>query len=351
MRSCYDAAAPACPSGLLQLRCRYVGPNEEKMNQLIRSEGHATSLQVVNTVLAARRYFLDGASKSEIAQELGISRFKVARLLEAARRDGIVRIEIGAPSDIDIELSSRLALRYGLRSTLVVRLIDGPDEFKREQLGRTCAELLTETLEADDVLGISWGRTLHSMVGHLSRLPGCTVVQLVGSVPTLELDVNSMELVRRVAECAGGAVYPLPVPMLVDSPEMAAALRRDPHVHKTIDMFDRLTRAVVGIGAWTASGSTVRAALPEELALELDAAGAVADVCSTLLDAGGSELRAAGLPGRFIAISAEQLRAVPDVVAIAGGGAKAPAILAALRSGLIHRLITDEEAARLLLAE
>jgi DNA-binding transcriptional regulator LsrR (DeoR family) len=56
------------------------------------------------------------------------------------------------------------------------------------------------------------------------------------------------------------------------------------------------------------------------------------------------------LPGRFIAISLEQLRAVPEVVAIAGGAAKAPAILAALRSGLIHRLITDEEAARVLLA-
>jgi DNA-binding transcriptional regulator LsrR (DeoR family) len=322
---------------------------EELMHPSDRFEGLSPRLPVI-TVLAARRYFLDGASKSEIAQELGVSRFKVARLLEAARRDGIVRIEIGVPSDIDVDLSGELAARYGLRNTLVVRLIDGPDEFKREQLGRTCAELLTQMLDAHDVLGISWGRTLHSMVDHLSRLPGCTVVQLVGSVPTLELDVNSMELVRRVAECAGGPVYPLPVPMLVDSPEMAAALRRDPHVHKTIEMFDRLTRAVVGIGAWTASGSTVRAALPDGLAAEVDAAGAVADVCSTVLDASGRELPGVGLASRFIAISAEQLRAVPDVVAIAGGAAKAPAIHAALQSGLIHRLITDEEAARLLLA-
>ena len=320
------------------------------MNPPARSEGHPARLNVVTTVLVARRYFLDGASKSEIAQELGVSRFKVARLLDAARRDGIVRIEIGAPPEIDLELSGELAARHGLMDALVVRTIDGPEEFKREQLGRTCAELLTQTLEADDVLGISWGRTLHSMVGHLSKLPGCTVVQIVGSVPTLELDVNSMELVRRVADCAAGPVYPLYVPLLVDSPEMAAALRSDPHVHKTIAMFDRLTKAVVGIGAWTASGSTVRAALPEVIAAELDAAGAVADICSTVLDASGAEIRAAGLPGRFIAISPDQLRAVPDVTAIAGGAAKAPAILAALRSGLIHRLITDEEAARQLLA-
>jgi len=96
------------------------------MNPLARSEGHTARLQVVTTVLVARRYFLDGASKSEIAQELGISRFKVARLLDAARRDGIVRIEIGAPPEIDLELSGELAARHGLIDALVVRPIDGP---------------------------------------------------------------------------------------------------------------------------------------------------------------------------------------------------------------------------------
>ena len=301
-------------------------------------------------VIAARRYFLDGASKSEIATELGISRFKVARLLDSARRDGIVRIEIGVPPEIDLDMSDELAACHGLRGAIVVRTIDGTDEFRREQLGRACAELLTQSLEAHDVVGISWGRTLHSMVDHLTRLPGCAVVQIVGSVPTLELNVNSMELVRRVAECSGGPVYPLHVPIVVDTPEMAAALRRDPHVSRTTAMFERLTKAVVGIGMWTSGGSTVRAALPAELVAELDAAGAVADVCSAILDADGREPREARLFDRFIAISPDQLRAVPDVVAIAGGAAKAPAILAALRSGLVHRLITDEDAARLLLS-
>jgi DNA-binding transcriptional regulator LsrR (DeoR family) len=318
-------------------------------DQVLRPE-RSDGLKVLTTALAASRYFVDGASKSDIALELGISRFKVARLLDVARRDGVVRIEVGVPSEIDIQLSGELAGRYGLRSAIVVRSGEGPEELLRSQLGRTCAELLTQTLEPDDVLGISWGRTLHSMVGHLSRLPACTVVQIVGGVPTLDLDVNSMELVRRVAECARGSVYPLHVPLLVESPETAASLRRDPHVSKTISMFDRLTRAVVGIGAWTGSGSTVRAALPSELASEADAAGAVADVCSAVLDRDGREVASEAILGRFIAISPAQLRAVPDVMAIAGGASKAPAIAAALRSGLIHRLITDEQAARLLLA-
>jgi DNA-binding transcriptional regulator LsrR (DeoR family) len=306
-------------------------------------------MHLVSTVLACRRYFLDGASKSDIALELGISRFKVARLLDAALRDGIVRIEIDPLPEVDLELADELARRHGIRGAVVVRGIDGPAEFRNAQLGGACAALLGDALEASDVLGISWGRTLHAMAGHLPRLPACAVVQLVGSVPTLELDVNSLELVRRVSERATGPVFPLHVPLIVDSPETAAALRRDPHVAKSVAMFDRLTRAVVGIGRWGDGGSTVRAALSEADAAAVDAAGGVADVCSIVLDAEGGQVRAAGLPDRCIAIPAEQLRRVPDVIAIAGGADKAPAIRAALRSGLVHRLVTDDRTARLLL--
>ena len=39
---------------------------------------------LVLTAAVARRYYFDGASKSEIAAELDVSRFKVARLLTAA---------------------------------------------------------------------------------------------------------------------------------------------------------------------------------------------------------------------------------------------------------------------------
>ncbi len=309
----------------------------------------ASRLHLVNTVLACRRYYLDGASKSEIAEELGISRFKVARLLERARREGIVRIEIDPLPELELGLADELARRHGIRGAVVVRTIGLPDELRHAQLGRAAAAILADSLEATDVLGISWGRTLHAMVEELPRLPGCSVVQLVGSVPTLDLAVNSLELVRRLAERATGPVYPLYAPLLVESGDMADALLRDPLAAKTTGMFDSLTRAAVGIGAWTATGSTIRAALSDREARELDAAGGVADLCSIVLDADGRQVRAAGLPDRSIAIREAQLRRVPDVIAIAGGVAKVPAIRAALRSGLIHRLVTDEEAGRLLL--
>ena len=313
---------------------------------VIERDASASRLHLVNTVLAARRYYMDGASKSEIASELGISRFRVARLLDRARRDGIVRIEIDAVTELDLDLGDELARRHGIRGAVVVRSGAATADLRLAQLGQAAAAVLGDILEASDVLGISWGRTLHALVGQLPRLPACTVVQLVGSVPTLQLEVNAIELVRRLAERATGPVFPLHV----GSAEMADALATDSMASATLARFDGLTRAVVGIGAWVPGTNSIRAALSDADARTVDEAGGVADIASIVLDADGRQVRAAGLPERCIAIREEQLRRVPDVIAIAGGADKAPAIRAALRSGLIHRLVTDEEAARLLLS-
>src|SRR5215217_5984189 len=84
----------------------------------------------------ARRYYLDGRSKLEIAEEFGVSRFKVARLIEAARSSGLVRIEIGQQGLVDVDLSAQLQARFGLRHAVVVDAPDEHDESLRTHLGQ-----------------------------------------------------------------------------------------------------------------------------------------------------------------------------------------------------------------------
>ena len=72
------------------------------------------------TATVARRYYLDGATKSDIAAELDLSRFKVARLIEQARASGLVRIELDHRGDFDLDLSLRLQAAHGLRHCIVV---------------------------------------------------------------------------------------------------------------------------------------------------------------------------------------------------------------------------------------
>jgi len=294
-------------------------------------------VQDLVAALVARRFYLEHRTKKQIGDELGISRFKVARILDLALRDGVVRIEINTPPDVDLDLSRQLTDTFALRQAIVMR--------EPSQIGRGCAALLTERLTEEDVLGVSWGRTLHGLTAVLPPLPRATVVQIIGSIPSADLNVNSLELVRRLGESTGGEVHALHVPMILDSPEVAASLRRAGYVASTLAMFPRLTCALVGIGGWQPGASSLRSTLPADLVAELDKAGAVADICSTVLDAAGRVVGGDAVPARSIAITTEQLRAVPDVIALAAGVDKATAIAAAVRSGLVHGLITDAAAA------
>src|SRR5262249_22848403 len=96
----------------------------------------------------SRKYFVERKLKREIAAELGISRFKVARLLKSAIDDGIIniRIEITDPEGIEGELSSRLQAAYGLRRAVVVTSHPEPASTMRS-VARAAAEVVAESLE------------------------------------------------------------------------------------------------------------------------------------------------------------------------------------------------------------
>src|SRR3954451_3251169 len=95
--------------------------------------------ELVLTATVARRYYVDGKSKVEIADEFSLSRFKVARLIHTARTNGIVRIEIGYPGAIDVDLSGRVQSAFGLQHSVVIDTPDDDNASLRQQLGEAAA--------------------------------------------------------------------------------------------------------------------------------------------------------------------------------------------------------------------
>ncbi|WP_219413358.1 sugar-binding transcriptional regulator [Pseudonocardia nigra] len=304
--------------------------------------------QLVLTASVARRYYLDGKSKIEIGEELGLSRFKVARLLDDARASGLVRIEIGHPGVIDIELSDRLMNVLGLQHCIVT---DTPDEDPvalREHVGAAAADLLTEVVTPDDVLGLSWARSVSAMATALQRLAPVPVVQLTGALARPGVDDSSIEVVRDVARVAGGPAYFFYAPMAVPDAATAQALRRQPEVAQALARIQTVTRAVAGVGAWGPEQSTLYDATGEAERRELAGRGVCAEISGVLVDADGKPVPSA-LAERMIGINAEQMRAVPEVIAIVYGTAKVQAALAAVRGGMVNSLVTHSTLATALI--
>jgi DNA-binding transcriptional regulator LsrR (DeoR family) len=298
----------------------------------------------------ARAYYTEGKAKTEIADQFDISRFKVARLLQEARETGLVRIEIGRPGPIDVSLSSELQARFRLKHAIVVATPETDAQPLRDQIGRAGADLLSEIATVNDVLGFGWARSLLAIKASLTRLAPCPVVQLTGALTRPDVDVSSIELVRDIARISGGPAYYFYAPMLVPDRMTAAVLRQQPEVARAFDHFPSVTKAVVGIGGWRPPASTVYDAISPSERTSLLEHGVYADVSGVLLDAEGSPVEVPPTD-RMIRIGAEDLRRIPEVIALAYGPEKAPAARAAIKGGFVSGLVTHASFAHALLAQ
>jgi DNA-binding transcriptional regulator LsrR (DeoR family) len=298
----------------------------------------------------ARRYYLDGRSKVEIADELGLSRFKVARLLDLARATGLVRIEVADIGAINAELSTRLRAASGLQHAVVVNTSDESPATLQHEVGKAAAQLLAEIVTADDVLGLAWSRSVSAMTNTLTRLPAIPVVQLTGALVRPDVTDTSVDLVRHAAGVSGGAGYFFYAPTIVPDTATARALHKQPEIARAFGRFSSVTTAVVGVGLWAPGESTVYDATKHKARRELDRLGVRGEVAGILVDSDGRPVES-DLTRRMIGISAAQLRATPQVVALAYGTARSPAVHAAIRGGLIKSIVTHASLATALLSE
>ena len=299
-------------------------------------------------VLVARRYYVDDISKVQIAQDLGLSRFKVARLLEQARSTGVVTITIDADGLVDAELSARVCRHLGLDAAVVVEA-SGDENAVRRQVGEAAARLLGETLHAGEVLGLAWGRTLTAMSAAMPPLPRVDVVQLTGAIGG-DVEESPVEIIRRVALRSGGSARPIFAPLVVDDPRTAQALRRQPDVAAALRMFDSVTTAVVSVGSWDPPNSQLLRTISEDERAHLLQVGVRAEVASLLVSDEGA-LVAPDFQDRCVTIGFDQMRAIPRKIAATGGAQKARAVAAIVRAGLCTELVTDRSLAEALLQQ
>jgi DNA-binding transcriptional regulator LsrR (DeoR family) len=296
----------------------------------------------------ARRHYLHNQSKVEIAEDLGISRFKVARMIDAARERGLVRIEIARHGLLDIDTSAQLQERFGLRHAVVVDSADADPDAIRFQLGRAGADLLSEVLRDGDVLGLPWSRNVHAVVAALTTLPSVEVVQLTGAIERPDLDSSAVDIVRRAARLAGRPAKVFYAPFVLDTRTGADTIRRQPAVAEGLARASAVTTAVVGIGQWQPGGSTIHDLLSAAEQQELTGRGVLGEVAGVFFDQRGKALRPK-VAARLITLSPETLASIPEVIGVVSGTSKAPAVRAALEGGLVQGLVVDSGLARTLL--
>lgn len=298
------------------------------------------------TVKVAELFYIEQRNKSEIATVLGLSRFKVARILNHASESGIVRVTFHQPDPPQHPLALELKMRFGLEHAVVITPEDNSPAALRAELGAAAAIFLERNVRPNEVLGVGWGRTTKAIAEAAPRLPHMSVVQLAGIAG--HPGENSMELVRLFAEITGGAAYPLYCPLVAPDVLSARALRIGGTTGNTFKQYSRVSTAILPIGSWNPPNSQLRSFLAREDQEALTQDGVVAELGGILIDQNGKEV-VNGLSERILGIRHEELTKIKQVIAVAGHKSKNNAVLAVLRSRLISGLITDAQVAKALL--
>ncbi|MBA2634757.1 MAG: hypothetical protein H0U86_17465 [Chloroflexi bacterium] len=320
-----------------------------------RGDGSATfAIQI------ARLFFERQLTKTEIGEKLGISRFRVARLIDQSLEEGLVTVEFrDILPPVDDALGRAVEERFGLRLCLAMQTPPGLSQEVQPDLARLAAAVLADLARPDEIIGVGWGSTIAAIAEHLppGKRGSVQVIQLAGGSRRIAVNMSPSELARRFAERLGASYQALFAPAFVESPALRAALLRQDEMRETVAMFSQVTFAVLGVGAWADHDG---AAPPSSLVAaavighndweQLHAEGAIGDLLLYPFTAEGRFV-GDGLAARAIGISLDQLRGVPRVMAVAGGTDKVRAIRGALSTGLLTILLTDATSAAGVLAD
>jgi DNA-binding transcriptional regulator LsrR (DeoR family) len=298
-------------------------------------------------------YYLHDRTQQQIAAQLGISRPTVSRLLGEARAAGVALIALTPPTGVLVGLETELEDAFGLRAARVVAVeSDRPREWARREVAAAAATDVVHTAHPWESIGVAWGALLDAMVHGVPPTPvvGARVVQAVGSIGSPDAPGNPAVLVHTLARLLGAAPVLLPAPAVVASPEVREALARDAYVAEALAQLAALDTVYVEIGGVGAEpGPADDAVVPCSVRDELRAAGAVGHIALCAFDAAGTLVQT-GLDQRVLGVTAGELRRARRVVALASGPECAAVVAAALRTRLVHALVTDEPTARAVIA-
>ena len=174
-------------------------------------------------------YYKDELTQDEIAKRLSVSRASVGRMLDRARKVGLVSINLNADHLNAFEVSRQLRRVFGLAEALVVpdhAAGEGSRPALNARLGLGGAQFMSTHLRPGGTLGVGWGDTVSRVIAatNFGAVGPVRMVSLTGGVDAyLPAFLSSKGEGAAEGELTSATV--IPTPIVASTPELAAALK------------------------------------------------------------------------------------------------------------------------------
>lgn len=303
-------------------------------------------------VRVAKLYYEEELTQEQIGEQLGLSRVKVNRILQRARKIGVVKITIDAPESDPYDLEHALTIKYKLRDAIVVP--DAEDgEALWHALAKGAAEWLVDHLEDGMRVGLGMGRTLSHVPLYFNppEKINCSFCEVIGGAAETSGGFSNYNVTSKMAELAGGRAEYVYAPSILSSAEACLSFKREPSIADALERARQCDIILQSVGPVNKSALLyVHGYFDEKDLEELRTNGAVGDALGRFFDQSGNPFPTR-LDDQILGITLADLKKVPWSVVVAGGASKVPVIKAALQGNLFSVLVTDTKTAEQLLHE
>ncbi len=299
---------------------------------------------------AAWLYYVAGITQDEIAQRLGVSRQSAQRLVSLAVTEKLIKVRLDHPIARCMELSQQLVERFDLHHCEVVPS-DPESESTTLGIAQAGAAVMEQCLKSKDplVIAMGTGRSLRACIEELPPMdcPQHKIVSLVGNMAN-DGSASSYDVIIRIADTVNAPHYPMPLPVIVSTPEERQLLQSQKIVRKNLELAKQADVTFIGIGQMGADAPLYEDGFITKNELRaLRKAGAVGEIVGWAYDKNGRVIE--GLTNEQVASIQVKPNNRKPVYGVAAGIHKAEAIHGALSGKLINALITNEMTALKLL--
>ena len=295
-------------------------------------------------VKAAQLYYEEDMSQEAIAKSIGLSRPYVSRLLTEAKELGIVQFRIIDPLKGESDLERKLRSKTKLERVIVAPVTQKSSHM--HSVSRKAVDYLEEIVQNGDVIGFSWGNTIHSVTGLLGqgqKFPDIVAAQLCGGISNLEHNIYCFEIARNFARAWEAKPYVLTCPAVVSSSRLKEAFLSDYDINRVMSYGYDSNIALLALGTFGLQSAVYRAGYLTEKEIEaLAKKGAVGDICTHIIDADGN-ICDSELDDRTMAVPLDIIKKKKTRIGVACGQSRVECICAAIRAEIVNVLIIDEE--------
>ena len=284
----------------------------------------------------ARRYYLEDWKQSDIAQELGVSRPLISRMLREARELGVVEIMIHEPGAKTANLLERLRRSNAIQGGVLVE--DGEDDDATNQLLSQGAVDLLRQIGARR-LGVGWGYLIGQLVTWLEEnpQPNSTVTDicpLVGNASIPARNYQSNENVRVMAQQLGATPHFLYLPALPDNLEEKQLLCSTEVYRQIHQQWEQIDTALVNIGDYPSSPDFASLVRYGSLLQQQHACGRM---LVYYFNEEGTVIQSD--QDFAIQVPIDTLKRCPNIIGVCSANTSAKALRGALRSGIFTHIV------------